>query len=164
MNIPVTSTSAFAPHKAKTVFENDKWDLEVAGKEFKGLKAQNWREVDELKFLDEPGHYNMTIKLPKFNKKVRYFLDLGKVYYTASLSINGKEVGERIWKPYLFDVTPYIKAGENTISVTVTPSRYNSLVKRAIDGEDNYKSLKESTLVSEGMTGKLTLYEQKKYN
>lgn len=164
LNIPVTSTSAFAPHKAKTVFENDKWDLEVAGKEFKGLKAQNWREVDELKFLDEPGHYNMTIKLPKFNKKVRYFLDLGKVYYTASLSINGKEVGERIWKPYLFDVTPYIKAGENTISVTVTPSRYNSLVKRAIDGEDNYKSLKESTLVSEGMTGKLTLYEQKKYN
>ena len=161
LNIPTNATPAFDPQKSKKVFEYDKWDLEVAGIEFKNMKAQNWREVDELKYQDAPGHYNMTIPVAKLDKKARYFLDLGQVYYTASLFINGKEVGERLWKPYLFDVTPYLKAGNNQISVTVTSSRYNSLVKRAIDGEENYKSLKESTLVSEGITSKLTLYEQR---
>ena len=154
------NSPVFDPQKAKIVFENDTWDVEVVGVAYKNMKAQDWREIDVLKYQDAEGHYDMTIKLPKFNKKARYFLDLGQVYYTASLRINGHEVGERLWKPYLFDVTPYLHAGENHISVNVTPSRYNSLVKRGIDGEDAYSCLKESTLVSEGMTGKLTLYEQ----
>lgn len=160
LNISNTSSPAFDPQKAKKVFENDKWDLEVAGIVYKNMKAQDWREVDALKYQDAEGHYDTTIKLLKLNKKSRYFLDLGKVYYTASLRINGQEVDERLWKPYLFDVTPYLQAGENRIKVTVTPSRYNSLVKRGIDGEEAYQTLKESPLASEGMTGKIVLYEQ----
>ena len=160
LNIPSISITSFDPQKAKMVFENDTWDVEVAGIAYKNMKAQNWREIEALKYQNAEGHYNMTIILPKPKKKARYYLDLGQVYYTASLSVNGQEVGERLWKPYLFDITSYLQAGENRISVTVTPSRYNSLVKRAIDGEENYKSLKESTLASEGITGKVMLYEQ----
>lgn len=160
LNIPNTSTPAFDPQRAKTVFENDTWDVEVAGMSFKNMKAQDWREIEALKYQDAVGHYNITITVPKLNKKARYFLDLGQVYYTASLTVNGQEVGERLWKPYLFDVTPYLHTGENHISVTVIPSRYNALVKRGIDGEDAYATLKESPLVSEGITGKATLYEQ----
>ena len=160
LNISNTSTPVFDPQKAKIVLENDTWDIEVAGIVYKNMRAQDWREVEALKYQDAEGHYDMTIKLSKLNKKSRYFLDLGQVYYTASLSINGHEVGERLWKPYLFDVTPYLHSGENHISVIVTPSRYNSLVKRGIDEEEHYKSLKKSTLVSEGITGKVTLYEQ----
>ena len=160
LNISDSSTSAFDPQKAKQVFENDRWNLEVAGIVYKNMKAQDWREVDALKYQNAEGHYTMTISVPKPNKKARYFLDLGQVFYTASLRINGQEVGERLWKPYLFDVTPYLQAGENHISVTVTPSRYNSLVKRGIDGEEAYQTLKDSPLASEGMTGKIILYEQ----
>lgn len=160
LNIPSTSLPSFDPQKAKKVFENDTWDVEVAGMEYKNMKAQDWRVVDALKYQDAEGHYHMTIMVAKPKKKARYYLDLGQVYYTASLNINGQEVGERLWKPYLFDVTSFIKTGENHISVTVTPSRYNSLVKRAIDGEGNYQSLKDSSLASEGMTGKVILYEQ----
>ena len=113
------------------------------------------------KYKDAPGHYHMTMNIDKINKKAHYYLDLGEVYYTASLKINGKEVGKRIWAPYLFDITSYLQQGENLVDVTVKPSRYNSLVKRAIDGENDYRSLKESALASEGMVGKYILYEQK---
>lgn len=160
LNISNTSPPAFDPQKAKIVFENDTWNVEVAGIVYKNMRAQDWREIDALKYQDAEGHYDTIIKLPKFNKKSRYFLDLGQVYYTASLSINGHEVGERLWKPYLFDVTPYLHSGENSISVKITPSRYNALVKRGLDGEDTYTCLKESSLASEGIIGKVTLYEQ----
>ena len=160
LDIPNTSAPSFDPQKAKKVFENDMWDVEVGGVEYKNMNARDWREVDALKYQDAEGHYNMTIIVSKLNKKARYFLDLGQVYYTASMNINGQEVGERLWKPYLFDVTSFLRAGENHVSVAVTPSRYNALVKRGIDGEENYKSLEESALASEGMTGKVTLYEQ----
>lgn len=161
MTIMTDKTPAFSPAKAKVLYESDTWDLEVAGNNYFAMKAQNWREVEALKYKDAPGHYHMTMNIDKINKKAHYYLDLGEVYYTASLKINGKTVGERIWAPYLFDITPYLQQGENLVDVTVTPSRYNSLVKRAIDGENDYRSLKESTLVSEGMVGKCVFYELK---
>ena len=151
----------FNPDKAQTIFNHDVWDLKVGDKVFMDMKAQDWREIDELKYENTPGQYQMTIPLAKLDRKARYFLDLGEVYYIASLRVNGKEVGERIWKPYMFDITSYLQKGNNNIEVTVIPSRYNSLVKRAIDGEDTYKSLAESPLASEGMTGACKLYLQK---
>lgn len=161
MTVKTDKNPAFSPAKAKVLYENDTWDLEVAGNKYFAMKAQNWREVDALKYKDAPGHYHMTMNIDKINKKAHYYLDLGEVYYTASLKVNGKEVGERIWAPYLFDITSYLQQGENVVDVTVMPSRYNSLVKRAIDGENDYRSLKESALASEGMVGKYILYEQK---
>ena len=161
MTVKTDKNPAFSPAKAKVLYENDTWDLEVAGNKYFAMKAQNWREVDALKYKDAPGHYHMTMNIDKINKKAHYYLDLGEVYYTASLKVNGKEVGERIWAPYLFDITSYLQQGENVVDVTVMPSRYNSLVKRAIDGENDYRSLKESALASEGMVVKYILYEQK---
>ena len=161
LNIPANDKQAFDPTTAKTVFEQDVWSLKVGNKVYDNMKAQDWREVEELKYENTPGQYQMTIPVAKLDKKGRYFLDLGEVYYTASLRVNGHEVGERIWKPYMFDITPYLHKGDNRIEVTITPSRYNSLVKRGIDGEDTYKSLKDSPLASEGMTGMCRLYLQK---
>ena len=161
LNIPANDKQAFDPTTAKTVFEQDVWSLKVGNKVYDNMKAQDWREVEELKYENTPGQYQMTIPVAKLDKKGRYFLDLGEVYYTASLRVNGHEVGERIWKPYMFDITPYLQKGDNNIEVTISPSRYNSLVKRAIDGEDTYKSLKDSPLASEGMTGMCRLYLQK---
>ena len=161
LDVQTSTKQPFNPALAQAVFEQDVWNLKVGSKEFHNAKAQNWREVEELKYEYTPGQYHMTIPLKKLDKKARYFLDLGDVYYIASLKVHGREVGERIWQPYLFDITPYLHKGDNHIEVTVTPSRYNSLVKRAMDGEDTYQSLKNSPLASEGMTGKCTLYLQR---
>ena len=161
LNISTNSKQAFNPATAKTIFEQDVWTLKVGDMTFDNMKAQDWREVEELKYENTPGEYQITIPVEKLDKKAHYYLDLGEVYYTASLKVNGHEAGERIWKPYMFDITPYLQKGDNNIEVTISPSRYNSLVKRAIDGEDTYKSLKDSPLASEGMTGKCKLYLQR---
>lgn len=96
----------------------------------------------------------------KRNRSKHYFLDLGQVYYMASLTINGQNVGKRVYAPYVFDVTPYLRKGHNMIVITVKPSMYNELVKRGIDGNRLFKRLKDTGIAAEGLAGPVRLYEQ----
>ena len=65
----------------------------------------------------------MLEELPE-NQNIR--LDLGRVYETAEVWINGQNVGSRIAPPYTFCVASALKKGENTICVDVT----NTLVRQ----------------------------------
>jgi len=59
-------------------------------------------------------------------KGKRVFLDMGRVEVIAKVSINGKEVGLSWKEPYRLDITRFIKAGENSLSiqvVTLWPNR-----------------------------------------
>ena len=50
----------------------------------------------------------------------RVELDLGRVGHCAEIWINGTLAGTRIWPPYRVDVTPYVRPGENRVTVVVT--------------------------------------------
>ena len=54
-------------------------------------------------------------------------LDLGQVKHMAQLWINGKEVGRRLWPPFLFDVTKYLQKGENVLNVRVGNLVFNAI-------------------------------------
>jgi hypothetical protein len=56
-------------------------------------------------------------------------LDLGEVYETAEVWINGKHAGVRICPPYRLDVSGMILTGKNQLVVEVT----NTLVKEEPD-------------------------------
>ena len=53
-------------------------------------------------------------------------LDLGKVCYAAEVWVNGKAVGEKLWGPYVFDVSTALRPGENEIRVRVANLINNS--------------------------------------
>ena len=79
---------------------------------------------------------NMTGKdtLPRFSGHIRYsaefecgpiageqiLLDLGTVGETASVTVNGVYVGDKLVPPYQFDITEMLKEGTNKLCVTVT--------------------------------------------
>ena len=46
-------------------------------------------------------------------------LDLGNVLHMAEVWINDQWAGERLWPPFVFDATPYVKPGKNKIRVRV---------------------------------------------
>jgi hypothetical protein len=59
-------------------------------------------------------------------------LDLGRIEVMASVTLNGKNVGV-LWKtPYQVEVTDALKAGENTLEITVV----NLLINRQIGDEE----------------------------
>ncbi|WP_274651367.1 glycosyl hydrolase [Paenibacillus humicola] len=57
-------------------------------------------------------------------------LDLGDTGEIARVAVNGRDAGVRMWKPYVFDVSPFLQAGANELRIEVT----NSLANR-YDGQ-----------------------------
>ncbi|NLX76182.1 MAG: hypothetical protein GXZ01_02225 [Clostridiaceae bacterium] len=56
-----------------------------------------------------------------------YLMDLGEVHELVHLYINGHDMGVKMWKPYVFDITPWVKEGMNTIEAYITNSMANRL-------------------------------------
>lgn len=73
----------------------------------------------------------------------RVMLDLGAVGMTASLTLNGQDLGQRVCAPYRWDVSGVIQDGENTIEVTVC----NTLTQRLHDGYSEYMPIPPSGLL-----------------
>ena len=54
-----------------------------------------------------------------------YVLDLGRVGVAAKVWLNGGFVGERLWTPYRFDLTRYLRKGPNTLRISVVNTLAN---------------------------------------
>ncbi|MBM3475421.1 MAG: hypothetical protein FJX75_19325, partial [Armatimonadetes bacterium] len=65
------------------------------------------------------GTYDRVIDLPTEYTAEHLFLDLGEVGACASVSINGKSVGTRLCRPFVFDLGANVKKGKNRLQITV---------------------------------------------
>ncbi len=63
------------------------------------------------------GWYKRTIQVPRGTNEHRYFLKFGGVYRDVRVWINGREVGYHLGyvSQFEFDVTPYLKPGEQAV-------------------------------------------------
>jgi hypothetical protein len=93
----------------------------------------HWSVMDSLIDLSRPQ------LLPTFSGTFRYesqvsceeevsivAIDLGEVYETAEVFINGLSAGVRIAAPYQFDVRGLISKGSNTLAIEVTNTLSNA--------------------------------------
>ena len=78
-------------------------------------------------------------------------LEFENIGVTAQLFVNGKDMGRRICRPYRWDITEAVKAGENDVEVFVC----NTLAQRMQDFFSTYM-----TLPASGITGKVRLFVQ----
>ena len=76
------------------------------------------------------GRYERSFTLPPGYRDGadRLFLDLGEVAEVAELWLNGHHLGVRWHAPFRYDITPYLKPGENYLIVEVTNTLNNQLV------------------------------------
>ena len=56
----------------------------------------------------------------KLEYEISAVLDLGEVFETAEVKVNGISAGLRLCRPYRFDLTGLLKKGENQITIEVT--------------------------------------------
>lgn len=82
---------------------------------------------------------DFSIDMQEDEGKKKYYLDLGNVYETAEVFVNGSRAGIRICPPYRLDVTGLIHAGKNQLTVTVANTlakeRGNNVFDRAMPQE-----------------------------
>ncbi|MHC4180420.1 MAG: glycosylhydrolase-like jelly roll fold domain-containing protein, partial [Planctomycetota bacterium] len=97
---------------------------------------------------------NVTLSVPQVGSRV--MLDLGRVVATAEVRVNGQLVGVRVAPPWQFDVTEFVKAGENRLEILVyntlanhyrtVPTRYRGNSESGLMGPVRLKFLQEVTL------------------
>ena len=90
-------------------------------------------------------------------------LNLGKVYGTSELRINGESCGVKWYGRRIFSIGKYLKPGINTVEVTVTTSMGNymkSLTDNPIAQYWTNAGTKNQPLQPMGMTGPVTCYKR----
>jgi hypothetical protein len=109
----------------------------------------------QLRYASEPGVYTSAFTLPKKQGKAHYFLDLGQVYFTTEVRVNGQSAGQRLYAPYQLDITPFVRKGRNQVEVRVTPTQLNGFISKGLAQDKKYAQFKKKgeTLMSEGLVG-----------
>jgi hypothetical protein len=147
----------------KEILSINQWNIKADTIEIKESPLFDWKTNEKLKFSSAEGIYNSNFQWQPTNSSQRYFLDLGSVCYTAEVFINGKYVGNRIFAPYLFDVTSYLQSGINQIEVRVTTGQLNGFIGNAKNGDKRYVQFKgkENEIMSAGLIGPVVIRQGK---
>jgi hypothetical protein len=126
--VPSHMVPARTQKKLATV--DGKWKLTFppnwgapAETDFPALISWTQSDKDGVKYFSGTATYHKQIDAPKawFKPGARMLLDLGTVKEIAEVTVNGKPVGEILWKPpFQVDVTDALKPGANELSVKVT--------------------------------------------
>jgi hypothetical protein len=92
----------------------------------------SWSEHGDpgVKYFSGQATYTKTITVPgeMIGKDRRIYLDLGKVQVIAKVKLNGQDLGI-LWKPpYRQDVTGVLRAGGNTLEISVANLWINRMI------------------------------------
>lgn len=153
------SNPASTGYNGKQVAIIDKWDIKAGSASVRNSTLFDWRTKKEFMFKADDGIYEASFKMGSKSIQSKYFIDLGTVYFTAEVSVNGKQAGKRIFAPYELDITSFVKEGENQIVIKVTPTQRNYSIGEALKGNPKYAQFKnlENTLMPAGLLGPVML-------
>ena len=86
--------------------------------------------VIRLMYFSGTATYSVSVEVTEedLGDSKRVILNLGKLNDLAELTVNGKKVGVLWYPPFKADVTSYLKAGDNSLSIAVTNTWANRLI------------------------------------
>jgi hypothetical protein len=98
--------------------------------EFPSLADFSKHGDDAVRYFAGTADYEKTVTVDAadIRKNKRILLDLGELHDIAALTVNGENAGVLWYPPYRTDITPWLKAGRNTIVVHVTTNWANRLI------------------------------------
>lgn len=89
------------------------WIVSVSDKKLKVDTLSDWSEYGVQDYCGV-AVYETSVSIENPKKAI---LELGEVYHTAKVFVNDSYVDMKLWKPYAFDITKYLKNGENKIRI-----------------------------------------------
>jgi hypothetical protein len=140
-----------------------KWNLKADSAELNDTALFDWRNNARLKFSSAEGIYTASFNWSHSTTGAHYFLDLGKVYYTVEVYVNGKSAGKRVFAPYMLDISTLLHQGKNRIEVRVTTGQLNGFIGKSDIGDPHYKQFKnkDDQLMASGLVGPVTIRQVK---
>jgi len=100
----------------------------------------DWSRNEGLASYSGGAWYRKNIRLPAGKKVV---LDLGSLVASATLKVNGETVATRVSPPWAFDISSFVRPGENRIEIMVC----NTLANHYCTVPTNYRGSAASGLI-----------------
>ncbi len=121
------------PDRAASVVETsrhlDEWRIAVAGRTWTGPPV-SWPDAG-LPWFSGRGEYRTTLTLDAAPAPgERIVLDLGHVFETAVVTVNGQSLPPLAFEPYRADVTEVVRPGSNELLVVVANTNANAFERR----------------------------------
>ena len=93
-------------------------------------QLHDWTTSDDerVKYYSGEATYTVEFTLPDKQEGETVWLDLGNLTAMAKVNINGTYAGGAWTPPYRVDITEQVKAGENTLEVTVVNNWMNRVI------------------------------------
>jgi hypothetical protein len=85
---------------------------------------QSWTHTG-LSFYKGEFAYSRQFELTQNDLAYRLMLDLGAVGTTAEVWLNGVRIGERVWRPFTFDISAAARQGTNELRILVANTSAN---------------------------------------
>lgn len=151
------------PSNATTLVTIENWDISADTLSIKNTKLFDFKNQDTFKNVGSEIIYKSSFEIQNYDTKTSLILDLGKVYHTAEVYINGKFAGKRIVYPYSLDISSFVKNGKNDIEIRVLPTMLNYFITQAVAGNKQYQQFKrsEGKLMSNGLVGDVKILKVK---
>ena len=95
---------------------------------FPALTDWSFSHDPAVRYYSGTASYRKTMSAPASRSGDRFYLDLGEVRNFAEVRMNGRDVG-LLWKPpFRIEVTPWLKAGDNLLEISVTSTDVNRMI------------------------------------
>ena len=107
------------------------------------MAAGDWSQGSALACYSGGAWYRKTVSLTAEQTRARVMLNLGDVVATAELHVNGKKVGIRVAPPWTWDISEFVRAGDNRIEILV----YNTLANHYLTVPTRYRGSLKSGLL-----------------
>ena len=145
--------------------ELHEWKLAIEGSARAGAAPRalfDWRDDPAWASIAAPSVYTASFVLDSVTSGRRFVLDLGRVAGAVEVRVNGASAGHALVFPFALDVTALLRAGDNTIEVTLIPPRKNAIAAKIEAGDDAYAAARAVGAVhrvAAGLLGPVVLRE-----
>ena len=107
------------------------------------MAAGDWSQDSALACYSGGAWYRKTVSLTAEQVQSRVLLNLGDIVATAEVHVNGRKAGIRVAPPWTWDISEFVKAGENQIEILV----YNTLANHYLTIPTRYRGSLKSGLL-----------------
>ncbi|OAS88034.1 glycosyl hydrolase [Metabacillus litoralis] len=121
---PLIDGSVIPIFKVESLELDNNWIIDNR----QNLALESWLHWDGMQSFSGTVIYENQFIIEEKNSIIKVYLDLGEVHEIVKVTVNGHEVGVKMWAPYHLEVNPdYLIEGVNKLTVAVTNNRANEM-------------------------------------
>ncbi|MBQ9173591.1 MAG: glycosyl hydrolase family 2 [Bacteroidales bacterium] len=147
------SSEAIPAGEGRTIATLASWDITSGRAHMENSVLFDWRDEPYFKDSGEEGVYKTDFTVDGLPGQGHLWLDLGDVYYTADVTLNGQSLGMRVFKPFRFDVTGILREGANSLEIKVGVTDYNAKAALGRKGDTRFATLPGGGSMANGLRG-----------